>query len=198
VAAGAYVKSVQRRGRRWIDPARGLYAGRYSVVRQDLEAQRPRTPRMKPRTSAVRARGSHPPSHAASKPCPAVMCMIIRRTVRPTTCKHLPTSVADAQADHESCEKPTRVNIYDAHGSAPASADATTNDDLGAGPRSRGRAPHPKRMTTGALVIPIVWVNRDQLEEKRMRGSSSRRTARGWGAGNRSVLDIAAHESPVL
>jgi hypothetical protein len=53
-------------------------------------------------------------------------------------------------------------------------------------------------MMTGALVIPIVWVNRDQLEEKRMRGSSSRRTARGSGAGNRSVIDIAAHESLVL
>jgi hypothetical protein len=32
---------------------------------------------------------------------------------------------------------------------------------------------------TEALVIPIVSVNRDQLEEKRMLGSSSRRTAPG-------------------
>jgi hypothetical protein len=46
---------------------------------------------------------------------------------------------------------------------------------------------------TGALVIPIFSVKRDQPEEKRMRGSSSRRTARGWGAGNRSVIDMAAH-----
>jgi hypothetical protein len=36
---------------------------------------------------------------------------------------------------------------------------------------------------TEALVIPIVSVNRDQLEEKRMLGSSSRRTARGVGCG---------------
>ncbi len=46
---------------------------------------------------------------------------------------------------------------------------------------------------TGALVIPIVSVKRNQLEEKRMRGSSSRRTARQSGAGNRSGNDIAAH-----
>jgi hypothetical protein len=41
---------------------------------------------------------------------------------------------------------------------------------------------------TGALVIPIFSVKRDQPEEKRMRGSSSRPDGAGWGAGNRSVM----------
>jgi hypothetical protein len=60
------------------------------------------------------------------------------------------------------------------------------------------RAPHPMSVMTGGLAIPIVSVNRDQLEEKRMGGSSSRRTARGVGAGNRRVIDIAAHGGRML
>lgn len=62
----------------------------------------------------------------------------------------------------------------------------------------RTRAPHPISVMTGALAIPIVSVNRDQLEEKRMLGSSCAGRRGGSGAGNRSVIDIVAHGGRML
>ena len=86
MAAGAYVKSraaisgptgaclqvgatyLDSTKGRWIHPAHGLHEGRYFGVRQDLEAQRARTPRMKPRTSAVRARKVPPAESRCIEP----------------------------------------------------------------------------------------------------------------------------------
>jgi hypothetical protein len=60
------------------------------------------------------------------------------------------------------------------------------------GPRPRGPPPHPMSVMSGALVIPIFSVNRDQPGEADAWQFIAPDGA-GWGAGNRSVIDIAAH-----
>ena len=60
------------------------------------------------------------------------------------------------------------------------------------------RAPHPISVMTGALAIPIVFGQSGSAGGEADAGQFIAPDGTGVGAGNRRVIDIAAHGGPMV